>query len=147
MDRQDALRQIAEIVGPEGIVPPAEAERYLVDERRLYRGSAALIVRPRTVGECSPILAICNRARPCGGPPGGNPGGCRRAPPCGAQCHVRAVMPRVIQRRLTAPVRFPRTAAPGVALAHAYADAAKHGLLFGVKIVAAGSYRIGGNVA
>ncbi|MFS8608071.1 MAG: FAD-binding protein, partial [Gammaproteobacteria bacterium] len=123
MDRRDALRRIAEIVGPEGIVPPTEAERYLVDERRLYRGSAALIVRPSTVDECSRILAICNRARLGVVPQGGNTGYCGGATPFDAERHVLVVMTRMNRIREIDPVGFTLTAEAGVVLADAQAEA------------------------
>jgi hypothetical protein len=44
-----ALTRIAAIVGPRGIVPPEDAAPLLRDHRELYRGSAALVVRPGTV--------------------------------------------------------------------------------------------------
>src|SRR5690606_29266365 len=147
MDRRDALRRIAEIVGPEGIVPPTEAERYLVDERRLYRGSAALIVRPSTVDECSRILAICNRARLGVVPQGGNTGYCGGATPFDAERHVLVVMTRMNRIREIDPVGFTLTAEAGVVLADAQAEAAKHGLLFPLSMASEGSCRIGGNVA
>ena len=47
-----ALSRIADIVGPRGIVAPADAGPLLRDERQLYRGAAALVVRPGSVDEC-----------------------------------------------------------------------------------------------
>ena len=74
LDRTRALEAIAEVVGPSGVVSGADAERFLVDERRLYRGKAALIVQPATVDECARVLAICNEAGLGVVPQGGNTG-------------------------------------------------------------------------
>ena len=147
MDRRTALRQIAEIVGPDGVVPPAEAERYLVDERRLYHGAAALIVRPRTVDECSRILAICNRARLGVVPQGGNTGYCGGATPFDGENQVLLLTTRLDRIREVDPTGFTLTAEAGVVLADAQAAAAEHGLLFPLSMGSEGSCRIGGNVA
>src|SRR5690606_14112615 len=147
MDRRNALRQIAEIVGPEGVVPPAEADRYLVDERRLYRGAAALIVKPRTVDECSRILAVCNSAGLGVVPQGGNTGYCGGATPFDAERDVLVVTTRLDRIREIDAAGFTLTAEAGVVLADAQAAAAEHGLLFPLSMGSEGSCRIGGNVA
>jgi len=147
MDRRNALRQIAEIVGPEGVVPPAEADRYLVDERRLYRGAAALIVKPRTVDECSRILAVCNSAGLGVVPQGGNTGYCGGATPFDAERDVLVVTTRLDRIREIDAAGFTLTAEAGVVLADVQSAAAEHGLLFPLSMGSEGSCRIGGNVA
>src|SRR5690606_10981406 len=81
IDSQRALERIAAVVGPEGLVPADAADAFLVDERRLYRGRAALIVRPKTVAECAEILGLCHAAGIGVVPQGGNTGYCGGATP------------------------------------------------------------------
>lgn len=147
MDRRSALEQIATIVGPDGIVPPAHAERHLIDERRLYRGAAALIVAPRTVEECRAILAVCNDAKLGVVPQGGNTGYCGGATPFDAERHIVIATSRLNRIREIDPVGFTLTAEAGVVLASAQQTAAELGLLFPLSMGSEGSCQIGGNIS
>lgn len=147
MDKTDALQAIAEVVGPSGLVSDGEAERYLVDERRLYRGAAALIVQPASVEECSRILAICHQAGLSVVPQGGNTGYCGGATPFDAERHVLLSMSRLNRIREVDPIGFTLTAEAGVVLANAQAAAAEHGLLYPLSMGSEGSCQIGGNVS
>ena len=61
--RTGALREIARVVGEDGVVSGTETEPLLRDERGLYRGRAALVVRPTSTRECAEVVGICSRAR------------------------------------------------------------------------------------
>ena len=124
-----------------------DAERFLVDERRLYRGAAALIVQPASVDECARILAICHEAGLGVVPQGGNTGYCGGATPFDAERHVLVSMSRLRRIREVDPVGFTMTAEAGVVLADAQAAAAEHGLLFPLSMGSEGSCQIGGNVS
>src|SRR6185295_13611557 len=76
-----ALERIANIVGPRGVVAPADAAPLLRDERRLYLGAAALVVRPGSVDECAEVVRVCNEARIGVVPQGGNTSYCGGATP------------------------------------------------------------------
>src|SRR5688572_14295665 len=76
-----ALERIAAIVGPRGVVAPADAAPLLRDERGLYRGAAALVVRPASVGECANVVRVCHDAGIGVVPQGGNTGYCGGATP------------------------------------------------------------------
>ena len=147
LDRTRALEAIAEVVGPSGVVSGADAERFLVDERRLYCGKAALIVQPATVDECARVLAICNEAGLGVVPQGGNTGYCGGATPFDAERHVLVSTSRLRRIREVDPVGFTLTAEAGVVLADAQAAAAEHGLLFPLSMGSEGSCQIGGNVS
>lgn len=146
-DRARALRAIAEIVGPSGVVSEADAERFLVDERRLYRGAAALIVQPGSVDECSRVLALCNDAGLGVVPQGGNTGYCGGATPFDAERHVLVSTARLDRIRDVDPVGFTMTAEAGVVLANAQAAAVEHGLLFPLSMGSEGSCQLGGNIS
>jgi D-lactate dehydrogenase (cytochrome) len=173
LDVEHALRRIAEIVGPDGVVhavggadaaSPADAASqadaasaaaavaaYLEDERRLYRGAAAAIVRPKSVEECSQILAVCNAAGIGVVPQGGNTGYCGGATPFdGAQGGRRQILlstERLDRVREVDPVGFTMTVEAGAVLARVHAAAAEHGLLFPLSMGSEGSCRIGGNLS
>jgi len=147
MNHTRALQAIADIVGPSGIVSGADAERYVVDERRLYRGEAALIVQPASVEECSRVLAICHEAGLGVVPQGGNTGYCGGATPFDPERHVLVSTSRMNRIRDVDPIGFTLTADAGVVLAKAQAAAAEHGLLFPLSMGSEGSCQIGGNVS
>ena len=55
-----ALENIRDLVGPKGwIAAQAEMQPYLREERGLYRGVAAAVVRPGSTDEVAKVLAIC----------------------------------------------------------------------------------------
>ncbi|HEX7082076.1 MAG TPA: FAD-binding oxidoreductase [Gammaproteobacteria bacterium] len=147
MDRSIALERIARIAGPAGVVGAAEADAFLRDERGLYRGAAALIVRPRTVDECASILRVCHEAGLGVVPQGGNTGYCGGATPFDAERQILLSTSRLDRIREIDPVGFTITVEAGVVLANARAAAAEHGLLFPLSMGSEGSCRIGGNLS
>src|SRR5690606_2646752 len=136
-----------DIVGPSGIVSGADAERYVVDARRLYRGEAALIVQPASVEECSRVLAICHEAGLGVVPQGGDTGYGGGATPVGPGGYVLVSASRMNRSRDVDPIGFTLTADAGIVLAKAQAAEAEHGLLFPLSMGSEGSCQIGGNVS
>jgi FAD/FMN-containing dehydrogenase len=66
------LDAIREIVGPKGWVDnPAELEPYLVEERGLFQGAWAAVVRPATAVEVGGVVRLWAGAGVAIGPPGG----------------------------------------------------------------------------
>jgi FAD/FMN-containing dehydrogenase len=147
MSHRDSLKRIADIVGPDGIVPLVDAERYLVDERRQYRGAAAMIVRPQSVEECAGVLAECAASGIGVVPQGGNTGYCGGATPFDAERQIVVSTSRLNRIRAVDAVGFTLTAEAGVVLAAAQAAAAERGLLFPLSMGSEGSCQIGGNVS
>jgi D-lactate dehydrogenase (cytochrome) len=139
-----ALERIAAVVGPRGIVPAAEAAGMRNDHRGLYRGAAALVVRPGTVEECSQILAICNEARVGVVPQGGNTGYCGGATPFDAEREILLSLARLNRVREVDPIGFTLTVEAGVVLANAQAAARDRGLLLPISMGSEGSCQIGG---
>ena len=146
-DRQQALDRIREIVGPKGLVDDAAAEGYLIDERRLYRGEAALIVRPANTAEVAEVMATCYRAGLGIVPQGGNTGYCGGATPDDAEGQVLISLSRMNEVRTIDSVGFTMTAEAGVVLANAQQAAAEHDLLFPLSMASEGSAEIGGVLA
>lgn len=147
MDTSTALAQIREIVGPRGLVEGSDASALLVDERGLYQGRAALIVRPASTEECAQIVRVCNEASLGVVPQGGNTGYCGGATPFDATNQILLNLSRMNRVREIDPVSFTMTAEAGLVLARAQAAAEEHQLLFPLSMGSEGSCQIGGNLA
>ncbi|WP_405229985.1 FAD-binding oxidoreductase [Lentisalinibacter sediminis] len=145
--RQQALDRIREIVGQKGLVDPAAADGYLIDERQLYKGEAALIVRPASTAEVAEVMATCYEAGLGIVPQGGNTGYCGGATPDDAENQVLISLSRMNDVRAIDPVGFTMTAEAGVILANAQQAAAEHDLLFPLSMASEGSAEIGGILA
>ncbi|HEX6997265.1 MAG TPA: FAD-binding oxidoreductase [Gammaproteobacteria bacterium] len=149
MELKAALQRIADVVGPSGLADPASAQGMLTDERGLYRGAAALVVRPASTAECAAVVRICHEAGIGVVPQGGNTGYCGGATPFDApgRTQILLSLARLNRVREVDPVDFTMTAEAGVVLANAQAAAREHGLLFPLSMGSEGSCQIGGNIA
>jgi FAD/FMN-containing dehydrogenase len=142
-----ALEAIRTIVGPAGVLTGADAAPLLRDERGLYRGAAALVVRPATVEQVAAVVRACRDARLGVVPQGGNTGYCGGATPFDAERQVLLSLSRLNRVREVDPVGFTMTAEAGVILANAQAAAREHGLLLPLSMGSEGSAQIGGNLS
>ena len=69
------IQAIREVVGPKGwIDDAADVEPYLIEERGLFHGACAGVVRPATTAEVAAVVAICAEAGVAVVPQGGNTG-------------------------------------------------------------------------
>jgi FAD/FMN-containing dehydrogenase len=140
-----ALERIAAIVGPGGIVAPADAALLLRDERDLYRGAAALVVRPASTEECAAVVRVCRDARIGVVPQGGNTGYCGGATPFdGERREILLSLSRLNRIREVDAVGFTMTAEAGVVLSRAQDAACEQELLFPLSMGSEGSAQIGG---
>jgi FAD/FMN-containing dehydrogenase len=140
-----ALERIANIVGPRGVVAPEDAAPLLRDERGLYRGAAALVVRPESTEQCAAVVRACNDARIGVVPQGGNTSYCGGATPFdGARRQILLSLARLNRVREVDTVGFTLTVEAGVVLARAQEAAREHGLLFPLSMGSEGSAQIGG---
>ena len=145
LDRRQPLERIRDVVGPGGVVDDeATRQGYLVDERRLYQGQAALIVRPATTEEVSQVMAVSYEAGLGVVPQGGNTGYCGGATPDDAEGQVLVSLSRMNAVRGIDPVGFTMTVEGGVVLADAQQTAEDEGLLFPLSMGSEGSAEIGG---
>ncbi len=143
-----ALERIASIVGPRGVLTGAAAEPLLRDERGLYRGAAALVVRPASTQECAAVVRVCSDERIGVVPQGGNTGYCGGATPFdGEQRQILLSLARMNRVREVDAVGFTLTAEAGVVLARAQEAAHGAGLLFPLSMGSEGSAQIGGALA
>ncbi|HEX5047307.1 MAG TPA: FAD-binding oxidoreductase [Gammaproteobacteria bacterium] len=146
MHPEAALEQIAAVVGPAGILAPADAGGLLSDHRELLQGSAALVVRPASAEECARVLRLCNAARIGVVPQGGNTGLCGGATPFDrpARREILLSTARMNAVREVDTVGFTLTAEAGVVLAAAQEAARGHDLLLPLSMGSEGSATLGG---
>ena len=139
-----AIQAIARVVGEGGVVTGAAAESMLRDERGLYRGQAALIVRPATTQECARVVQICGGAGIGVVPQGGNTGYCGGATPFDGAKQIILSLSRMNRIREVDPTNLTMTVEAGLVLSRAHAAAADHGLMFPLSMGSEGSSQIGG---
>lgn len=142
-----ALESIREIAGPGGVIEGADRERYLNDQRGLYRGASALVVRPASVAALAQIVTICNESKLGIVPQGGHTGYCGGAVPFGAESEIVVSLERLNAIRSVDRLGYTMTVEAGVVLANAQAAAAEHGRLLPLSMGSEGSCQIGGNLS
>ena len=143
-DPNPALERITAVVGPRGVVAPQDAAPLLRDERGLYRGAAALVVRPASTEECAAVVRICNEARLGVVPQGGNTGYCGGATPFDGRRQILLSLARLNRVREVDEVGFTMTADAGTVLLRAQEAAREQGLLFPLSMGSEGSAQLGG---
>src|SRR5512143_1907610 len=138
-------RAIRELVGPKGWIEEAAAlEPYLREERGLFRGRCAAVVRPASTEEVARVVALCAEAGFPVVPHGGNTGLVGGGVPRGGVVLSTARLDRI---RAVDPLNRTMTVEAGVILADVQEAADKAGALFPLSLGAEGSCRIGGNLA
>ena len=144
MNAGSAIEQIARIVGARGLVRGVDAEPYLRDERGLYRGEAAAVVRPASTAECARVVRLCQEAGVGVVPQGGNTGYCGGATPFDGRSQIVLSLSRMNRVRAVDPVNFAMTVEAGVVLAEAHAAAERCELMFPLSMGSEGACQIGG---
>lgn len=123
----------------------ADRERFLVEERGLFRGEARIVLCPRDTEALAKAIGICNGVGAGIVPQGGNTGlvgGSVTRPD-----EVLVSLHRMNRICDVDPVNFTITLEAGVILADAQAAADEAGCLFPLSLGAEGSCTIGGNIA
>ncbi len=145
---ENALRRIRAAVGKRGwIADPGAMAPYLTEQRGLYRGSAALVVRPATTAEVASVVRICAEAGIAIVPQGGNTGLCGGAAPNEHGGEILLSLGRLNRIRAIDPANFTITAEAGCVLADVRKAAAVADRLFPLSLAAEGSAQIGGNLS
>jgi D-lactate dehydrogenase (cytochrome) len=144
-ERTAALDAIRAVVGRKGWLDgPEEIEPYVIEQRGLYRGHCAMVVRPASTAEVAMVVSICRDAGLPVFPQGGNTGLCGGGVPEGGIVLSTARLDRV---RAVDALNHTMTAEAGVVLADVQGAAAEAGCLFPLSLGAEGSCRIGGNLS
>ncbi len=145
---QQLRNQLADIVGPTAcIADPAAMAPYLHEERGLYHGKAALVLRPSTTEEVAKIVAACAKGGIPVIPQGGNTGLCGGAAAHEDASEVLINLGRMNKVRAIDPMNFTITVDAGCILADVQRMAEENGTLFPLSLAAEGSCQIGGNLA
>ena len=139
-----ALERIEEVVGRRGVVEGLAAESYLRDERGLYSGQAAAVVRPASTEECARVIRICGDAGIGVVPQGGNTGYCGGATAFDEVAQIVMNLSRMNRVQGVDPVNFAMTVEAGAVLTEVHAAAHEHDLMFPLSMGSQGSCQIGG---
>src|SRR3990170_9099399 len=142
------LADLRRAVGPQGYLDQAtDIEPFLVDHRKLYRGSTPLVLRPDSTEQVSTIMRLCNEARVGVVPVGGNTGYCGGATPSDDGSQVVLSMARMRRIRAVDPLNYTMIAEAGCVLAEVQAAAASVDRLFPMSLGSEGSCQLGGNLS
>jgi FAD/FMN-containing dehydrogenase len=149
MSDSETLRsQLQALIGADSVLTAeADTAPFLVDQRRLYSGSALAVALPRDVGEVAGIVRWCNQQRVGLVPQGGNTGYCGGATPDESGRQLLLSLRRLNRIRRIDADNFSLTAEAGCVLARVQqaADAAER--FFPLSLGSEGSCQIGGNLA
>jgi FAD/FMN-containing dehydrogenase len=143
-----ALERIKAVVGEAGwSSDPDVLERHLREERGLWHGAAAMLVRPASAQETAAVVRICSEANIAIQPQGGNTSLCGGSVPFADFTGIVLALGRMNRVRNVDPVNNTLTAEAGCVLADVQRVAAEHGRLFPLSLGAEGSCQIGGNLS
>jgi FAD/FMN-containing dehydrogenase len=126
---------------------PDDVAPFLSDFRRLYRGSAALVLLPRNVDEVARILRICNDEEVAVVPHGGNTSYCGGATPDETGAEIVLSLRRLNRVRQVAAADYSMVVEAGCTLAEAQAAARDADRLFPLSLGSEGTAQIGGNLS
>jgi FAD/FMN-containing dehydrogenase len=151
MPRRPDLKTLGELKTAVGegswLESPDAVAPYLTDFRRLYQGSAALVLLPRTVDEVARILRICNREETAVVPHGGNTSYCGGATPDDTGTEIVLSLRRLNRVRQVDAADYSMTVEAGCTLAEAQAAAREADRLFPLSLGSEGTAQIGGNLS
>ena len=138
------LSALRDAVGVKGWVEGDAVAPYLVEERGLWRGTAAAVVRPATTEEVAAVVHLCAASEVPIIPHGGNTGLVGGGVPDGGVVVSLARMNRV---RAIDALNHTITVEAGCILADIQVAADEADALFPLSLGAEGSCRIGGNLS
>ncbi|MBL8630288.1 MAG: FAD-binding oxidoreductase [Rhodospirillaceae bacterium] len=140
--------QLTEIVGVKAAISDvAEMAPYLHEERGLYHGKAALVLRPGSTAEVAAIVKACAKAKVRIIPQGGNTGLCGGAVANDDVSDVIVNLGRMNKVRGLDATNYTITVDAGCVLADIQRAASDQDCLFPLSLAAEGSCQIGGNLS
>jgi FAD/FMN-containing dehydrogenase len=147
-DSETLRSELRALVGVDGVLTQdADTASFLVDERRLYRGSALAVALPRSVDEVARIVGWCHERRLGLVPQGGNTGYCGGATPDESGRQLLLSLRRLNRIRAVDADNFSITAEAGCVLANVQQAADAVERFFPLSLGSEGSCQIGGNLA
>ena len=141
------LNELQNLLGPAHVLTGSDADPYLQDWRRRYRGSALAVVRPGSVGEAAGVVRLCLQNGTPVVPQGGNTGLCGGATPDESGRAVLLSTARLNRVRAIDTDNDTITVEAGCVLQAVQQAARDAGRLFPLSLAAEGSCTIGGNLA
>ena len=142
------LAGLRAILGAEGVLTDAaDCAPYLADHRRLHQGRALAVLLPRSPGQVSQVLTLCNARRVGVVPHGGNTGYCGGATPDESGRQVVLSLRRLNRLRSVDAANYSLTAEAGCVLAQVQRAADEAGRFFPLSLGSEGSCQIGGNLS
>ena len=142
---EDLLQALRDVVGPQAFLDAAaDVESYVVEERGLWRGTCAAVVKPGTTGEVSRIVALCAAAGVPIVPQGGNTGLLGASVPQGG---IVVSLSRMNRVRNVDSLNQTLTAEAGCVLADIQRVAEEADCFFPLSMGAEGTCQIGGNLS
>lgn len=146
LSRDEALRAIADALGPSGVITDQNAQApYLTEWRGIYQGATPLIALPKTTAEAAETVRLCAAARLPMTPQGGNTGLVGGQTPSGPEVLISTRRMREI--RDVDPASNTLIAEAGCVLAEVQATADASDRLFPLSLASEGSAQIGGLVS
>jgi D-lactate dehydrogenase (cytochrome) len=143
--RAEALARIAALVGaPHALTDPTLMAPFLADERGLYTGRAAMVVRPATTAEVAGVVRICAEAGIAIVPQGGNTSLVGGSVPHEHGREIVLSLSRLNRIRAVDAANDSLVAEAGVTLAEVQAAAAEADRLFPLSMASEGSCQVGG---
>ena len=148
LDKPSLLSRFGEIVGARHVIDdPADMERYLVEDRGLYRGRALCVVRPGSVDEVSRVVALCDGTNTKIVPQGGNTGLVGGQTPHESGDEIVLSLARLTAIREVDPSSNTMIVEAGVTLLRVQEEAERVDRLFPLSLASEGSCTIGGNLS
>ncbi|OYW55622.1 MAG: hydroxyacid dehydrogenase [Rhizobiales bacterium 12-68-15] len=148
MDSASFLARLASVLDERGLLTaPDEMAPFLVDWRRMFRGEALAVARPRTVQEVSAVMAACAQAGVRVVPQGGNTSLAGGSVPNGASAQIVLSLSRLNAIRSVDRVGMLIEVEAGCVLQTAQEAALAAGRLLPVSLGAEGTAQVGGIVS
>lgn len=145
---EGAYQRLWDALGPAGLITdPADMAPYLVEERGLWVGKAALVARPAATGQVSAVVGICAEYGIPVVPQGGNTGLVGAGIPFERGDEIVLSLGRMNHIRELDPLNDTITVEAGCVLADVQAAAAEADRLFPLSLGAEGTCQIGGNLS
>jgi FAD/FMN-containing dehydrogenase len=144
----DLIEALSAALGPGGVLTaPAATAPYLVDWRKLYRGQALCVARPRGTAEVARTVRLAADAGAAIVPQGGNTGLAGGSVPLAGGASVLLSLERMNRIRAVDPANDTITVEAGCVLQQVQEAAAGADRLFPLSLTAEGSCQIGGNLS
>ena len=142
------IERLKAAVGPKGwIAEEADKAPYLLDQRGVYQGRSALVLRPAATEEVAQVVRICAEAGIAIVPQGGNTGLVGGSVPHEQDDEIVVSLSRMNRILALDPIDYTLVAEAGCVLADLQQAAEGADRLFPLSLGAEGSCQIGGNLS